>query len=96
MCCLEKKCIWPGCQAWLCRLDHAQGQLACGLTGAESSPSNSPALCQASPLRARLFVLHTEGTLSVAFASLTGSGGALNSRESGRALWNRVMASQCQ
>lgn len=68
-----------GHQIWLCRLGYAQGQLACGLSGAECSPSpltnHAPGFPRPPTLVARLCLFHTEGTLSAASASLTGSGG---------------------
>lgn len=48
------------------------------------------------PLETQLCLLHTEGAVSAASASLIGSGGAFYSWETDRAEWNQVIASQCQ
>lgn len=55
----------------------------------------SPPMRLASP-RGRSLVSFTQGTLNAASASLTGGGEAFNSWETDSALWNQVMANQCQ
>lgn len=73
------------CQIWLCRLGHDQGQLACGLRGPESSPSPLTNHVPSPPSTgAKLCLLHTEGTVSAASASLTASGGAFSSWDTDR------------